>query len=99
MTENFFLDNSDLQFRLEQIDLREAVELKERGYSETDRYPSAPRNYADAKDNYAIILEVLGDVAATRVAPRAGEADEEGRARRGSLPNVTDWRPEAKRGR
>src|SRR5664280_3614169 len=78
MTENFFLDNSDLQFRLEQIDLREAVELKERHYSETGLYPSAPRNYADAKDNYAIILEVLGDIAATRVAPRAGEADEEG---------------------
>ena len=78
MTENFFLDNSDLQFRLEQIDLREAVELKERHYSETGLYPSAPRNYADAKDNYAITLEVLGDVAATRVAPRAGEADEEG---------------------
>jgi len=78
MTDNFFLDNSDLQFRLEQIDLREAVDLKEKGYSEAGRYPSAPRNYADAKDNYAIILEVLGDVAATRVAPRAGEADEEG---------------------
>jgi hypothetical protein len=78
MTENFFLDNTDLQFRLEQIDLREAVELKERHYSETGLYPSAPRNYADAKDNYAITLEVLGDVAATRVAPRAGEADEEG---------------------
>jgi alkylation response protein AidB-like acyl-CoA dehydrogenase len=78
MTDNFFLDNSDLQFRLEQIDLREAVDLKEKGYSDAGRYPSAPRNYADAKDNYAIILEVLGDVAATRVAPRAGEADEEG---------------------
>jgi alkylation response protein AidB-like acyl-CoA dehydrogenase len=78
MTENFFLDNPDLQFRLEQIDLREAVELKEKGYAEADLYPSAPRNYADAKDNYAITLEVLGDVAATRVAPRAGEADEEG---------------------
>ncbi len=78
MTENFFLDNPDLQFRLEQIELREAIELKERHYSETGLYPSAPRNYADAKDNYAIALEVLGDVAATRVAPRAGEADEEG---------------------
>jgi hypothetical protein len=78
MTDNFFLDNSDLQFRLAQIDLREAVELKEKGYSEAAVYPSAPRNYADAKDNYAITLEVLGDVAATRVAPRAGEADEEG---------------------
>jgi alkylation response protein AidB-like acyl-CoA dehydrogenase len=78
MTENFFLDNSDLQFRLAQIDLREAVDLKEKGYSEAAIYTSAPRNYADAKDNYAITLEVLGDVAATRVAPRAGEADEEG---------------------
>lgn len=29
----------------------------------------------------------------------AGESDEEGGARRGSLPNVPDWRPEAKRGR
>jgi alkylation response protein AidB-like acyl-CoA dehydrogenase len=78
MIDNFFLDNPDLQFRLAQIDLSEAVELKEKHYSETGLYPSAPRNYADAKDNYAITLEVLGDVAATRVAPRAGEADEEG---------------------
>ena len=78
MTENFFLDNPDLQFRLEQIDLREALELKEKGYSEADQYPGAPRNYADAKDNYRIVLDVLGEICGERVAPRAGEADEEG---------------------
>jgi hypothetical protein len=78
MTENFFLDNPDLQFRLEQIDLREALELKEKGYSEADQYPGAPRNYADAKDNYRIVLEVLGELCGERVAPRAAEADEEG---------------------
>jgi alkylation response protein AidB-like acyl-CoA dehydrogenase len=78
MTENFFLDNPDLQFRLEQIDLREALELKEKGYSEADLYPGAPRNYADAKDNYRIVLEVLGELCGERVAPRAAEADEEG---------------------
>ena len=78
MSENFFLDNPDLQFRLEQLDLREALELKEKGYSDADVYPGAPRNYADAKDNYRIVLEVLGEICGERVAPRAAEADEEG---------------------
>jgi 3-(methylthio)propanoyl-CoA dehydrogenase len=78
MTENFFLDNPDLQFRLQQLDLREVVDLKEKGYAEAAQYPTAPRNYADAKDNYRMILEVLGGICATQVAPRAAEADEEG---------------------
>jgi alkylation response protein AidB-like acyl-CoA dehydrogenase len=78
MTENFFLDNPDLQFRLDQLDLREVLDLKEKGYSETAQYPTAPRNYADAMDSYRTVLEVLGEICATRVAPRAAEADEEG---------------------
>jgi alkylation response protein AidB-like acyl-CoA dehydrogenase len=78
MAENFFLDNPDLQFRLKQLDLREVVDLKEKGYAEAALYPAAPRNYADAVDNYRIFLEVLGEICATRVAPRAAEADEEG---------------------
>jgi hypothetical protein len=78
MSENFFLDNPDLQFRLEHLDLREVLELKEKGYSESDIYPTAPRNYADAKDNYRIVLDVLGEICGERVAPRAAEADEEG---------------------
>jgi hypothetical protein len=78
MSENFFLDNPDLQFRLDQIDLREALELKEKGYSEAAIYPGAPRNYADAKDNYRIVLDVLGEICGERISPRAGEADEEG---------------------
>jgi len=78
MSENFFHDNSDLEFRLAQIDLREALELKEKGYSQTAEYPGSPRNYADAKDNYSIILGVMGEICGERVAPRAAEADEEG---------------------
>jgi alkylation response protein AidB-like acyl-CoA dehydrogenase len=78
MSENFYLDNPDLQFRLEQLDLREVLELKEKGYAEADLYPTAPRTYADAKDNYRIVMEVLGEVCGERVAPRAAEADEEG---------------------
>jgi hypothetical protein len=78
MSENFFLDNPDLQLRLEQLDLREVLELKEHGYREADRYPTAPRSYEDAKDSFRIVLEVLGEVCGERVAPRAAEADEEG---------------------
>jgi hypothetical protein len=78
MSENFFLDNPDLQFRLEQLDLREVLEFKEGAYSQSDVYPGAPRNYPDAKDNYRIVLEVLGELCGERVAPRAAEADEEG---------------------
>jgi len=78
MAENFFLDNLDLQFRLERLDLRDVVEIKEKGYTANNQYPAAPRNYEDAKDNYRLLLEVLGDICANVVAPHASEADEEG---------------------
>jgi 3-(methylthio)propanoyl-CoA dehydrogenase len=78
MTENFFLDNHDLQFRLEQLDLSGVLDIKEQGYSYAQEFPAAPRNYADAKDNYHLLLEVLGDICAKIIAPRAPEADEEG---------------------
>jgi alkylation response protein AidB-like acyl-CoA dehydrogenase len=78
MAENYFLDNLDLRFRLERLDLREVVEIKEKGYSYAGQHPAAPRNYNDAKDNYRLLLEVLGDICARVVAPRAAEADREG---------------------
>ena len=78
MQENSFTDNLDLQFHLESLDLKEAVDILEDGYRYHERYPAAPRNYADAKDSYRLLLEVLGDICANYVAPRAAEADEEG---------------------
>jgi alkylation response protein AidB-like acyl-CoA dehydrogenase len=78
MSNNFFLDNSDLQFRLEQLELKDVLEIKEKGYSYTSQYPAAPRHYADAKDNYRLLLEVLGEICARVVEPRAAEADLEG---------------------
>ena len=78
MTDNFFLDNSDLQFRLEQLELKDVLELKEKGYQYSQEYPAAPRHYTDAKDNYRLLLEVLGEICARVIAPRAAETDEEG---------------------
>ncbi len=78
MSDNFFLDNLDLQFRLEQLELQDVLEIKEKGYQYHKEYPAAPRHYADAKDNYRLLLEVLGEICAVVIAPRAAEADLEG---------------------
>jgi len=78
MAENFFLDNLDLQYHLDKTDLREVVEIREKGYAYREKYLTAPRHYEDARDNYRILLKVLGEICATVVAPRAAEADEEG---------------------
>lgn len=78
MPENFFLDNPDLIFRLSQLDLREIVEIKEQGYRNHARHPAAPRSYPDAMENYRLMLEIMGDLSANQIAPRAAEADEKG---------------------
>jgi alkylation response protein AidB-like acyl-CoA dehydrogenase len=78
MADNFFLDNADLQFRLERLELQDVIDLQEKGYQYSQEYPAAPRHYADAKDNYRLVLEVLGEICAKVIAPRAAEADEEG---------------------
>lgn len=78
MADNFFLDNLDLQFHLQHTDLRRVVELMEKEYTYHAKYPAAPRNYKDAVDSYRLLLETLGEICATVVAPRAAEADEVG---------------------
>jgi alkylation response protein AidB-like acyl-CoA dehydrogenase len=78
MPENYFLDNPDLLFRFNKLDLAEVVAIKEKDYAFHKQFPTAPRSYPDALDNYRLMLEVLGDIAANVVAPRAAEADEQG---------------------
>lgn len=78
MADNFFTDNLDLQFHLDKLDLRDVVEILENGYHYAGDYAAAPRNYADAKDNYCLLMTVLGDICANEIAPYAGEAAEEG---------------------
>ncbi len=90
MEDNYYLDNLDLQFRLAQLDLREIVEIKEKGYRQHAQVPSAPRNYADAMENYRLMLEVLGDICGRVVAPRSSEADEQGAQYRDGQVDYSD---------
>lgn len=75
---NFFLDNSDLQFHFNKLDLKEVVRITEDDYEESKKYNYAPVNYEDAIENYRKVLEVTGDLAANFIAGRAADVDIEG---------------------
>lgn len=75
---NFFTDNKDLVFTLANIDLKEAVTLREHNFKEAEKYDHAPTNYEDAMDNYRRVLEVIGEICGERIEPRARQVDEEG---------------------
>jgi alkylation response protein AidB-like acyl-CoA dehydrogenase len=78
MTDNYFKDNPNLQAQLDRLDLEPVLKVLEDGYRQHEKYPEAPRNYADAKENYRLVLDLLGDICANQIAPRAAEAAEEG---------------------
>ncbi len=75
---NYFNDNKDLQFTLENLDLEEVVRLREDNYQQAKDFDYAPEDYADAKDSFKRVLELVGEISGERIAPRARIVDEEG---------------------
>ncbi len=75
---NFFSDNKDLQYHLEHPMMRKIVELKERGYSEAEKYDYAPQNFEDAMDSFRKVLDITGEVCGDVIAPNAEGVDHEG---------------------
>ena len=75
---NFFLDNKDLQYHLEHPLMRKIVELKERGFSDSELYDYAPQNFEDAMDSYRRVMEIIGGVCGDVIAPNAEGVDKEG---------------------
>ncbi len=75
---NFFSDNKDLQFHLNHPLMRRIVELREKNFTERERYDYAPTDFEDAMDNYRRVLEIVGGVCADVIAPNAEDVDHEG---------------------
>ena len=75
---NFFQDNRDLRNTLANLDLSEAVGMMEDNYRNAEKFDTAPRDYADALDNYTQVLDVIGALAGDNIEPRARQVDEEG---------------------
>lgn len=76
--ENYFLDNEDILFQLEHMDLDRIISLREDGFKEAEKYPFAPENLEDAKDSYKKVLSVIGELCGENLAPKAAEIDDEG---------------------
>ncbi len=74
---NFFLDNRDIQFLFNHIDLKELARIQEHQANNGDA-DYVPLDEADAVDNYRRALEIVGQIAAETIAPNAEEVDREG---------------------
>ncbi len=78
MAENFYLDNPDIRFHLQTVGLEEVARMRERDYAEAAQFPEAPVDFADALDSYDKVLQMVGELCGTKIAPRAAAVDEEG---------------------
>jgi alkylation response protein AidB-like acyl-CoA dehydrogenase len=78
MAENFYLDNGDIKFNLNEVGLNTVVALRESDYAEAKQFPEAPVDFNDAIDSYDKVLAMVGEICGEMIAPRAASVDEEG---------------------
>ena len=74
---NFFLDNQDIQFLFEHIDLKELARIQELD-AENGTADYVPLDEDDAVDNYRRVLEIVGQVCGETIALNAEQVDREG---------------------
>lgn len=77
---NYFLDNEDILFLFDHIDLGELAKIQEDDFANAANDPSgyAPQDAADAVDNYRRVLEIMGEVSGEMIAPNAEQVDRDG---------------------
>ncbi|MDR1762444.1 MAG: acyl-CoA dehydrogenase family protein [Dysgonamonadaceae bacterium] len=75
---NFYSDNTALKHHLHHPLMRRIVELRERSFTDAEKYDYAPFDYEDAMDSYEQTLEIAGEVIGDVIAPNAEEVDHTG---------------------
>lgn len=80
---NFYNDNPDLKHHLSHPLMHKIVEMKERNFSDAEKFDYAPLDYEDAMDSYEKVLEIAGEISGEIVAQNAEDVDHEG-------PHVVD---------
>ena len=80
---NFYNDKPDLKHHLSHPLMRKIVEMKERNFSDAEKFDYAPLDYEDAMDSYEKVLEIAGEISGEIVAQNAEDVDHEG-------PHVVD---------
>ncbi len=75
---NFYTDNPDLRHHLGHPLMRKIVELKERNYTDAEKFDYAPLNFEDAMDNYDKVLEIVGELCGGIIADNTEDVDHQG---------------------
>ena len=75
---NFYTDNPDLKHHLNHPLMRKIVELKERNYTDAEKFDYAPLNFEDAMDSYDKVLEIVGELCGGLIAENAESVDHQG---------------------
>lgn len=75
---NYFTDNEDIKFHLNDERLKAILELREKGYTDNQAYPFAPDDFEDALDNCHQALSLIGELSAGILAPAATDTDRKG---------------------
>ncbi|MDR2138561.1 MAG: acyl-CoA dehydrogenase family protein [Tannerella sp.] len=75
---NYFLDTNIYRHHLHHPLMKRIVALKERNFADRDVYDYAPADFEDAMDSYEKVLEIVGEICAEIIAPRAEDVDHEG---------------------
>ena len=75
---NFYTDNPDLKHHLSHPLMQRIVELKERNFTDAEKYDYAPLDFEDAMDSYDKVLEVVGEICGGRIAENAEGVDHQG---------------------
>ena len=72
---NFYKDNPDIQNVIDALDLTEVATLFEEGFKFAKDYDFAPKDAAEALENYKRAIDLCGSVMGERIAPTAEETD------------------------
>lgn len=75
---NFYTDTKDLKFHLEHPLMKKIVALKERNFTEKDKFDYAPVDYEDAMDSYNRVLDIVGEICGDIIAENAEDVDANG---------------------
>jgi len=75
---NFYTDNDDIRFLLGHINTGEIADIVEENFKFADEFDYAPANADEARRNYRMVLESIGQLSADFIHPRSEEIDKEG---------------------
>ncbi|MDH5398825.1 MAG: acyl-CoA dehydrogenase family protein [Cyclobacteriaceae bacterium] len=75
---NYFTEIEDLKFHLHHPLMKKIVNLREKGFVDERSYDFAPHDYEDTLDTYEKVMDIVGEICDTIIAPNAKSVDTEG---------------------